>query len=426
MMDAHHHCNNDEAEQDGGNISDKAATTTTAIMMVIGMNRPRLTKIMDLVHNNNDDDFSNHGPPSSSSRPLVDVEYVPCLAQMSSYESEDECGQTRAVRYLAQLVHLDGSSLTKFLDDDQFRTSLQKVVLVGYEWQQQSQDDDDDDDTGVNQLQRYFEANQLRVTVVCVQPNVEFGTLQDEMKFFKNLGDDDKTRHLANRTMGPGKMAQFIVDMARSIIFGDDDDQTRNNEVTNEKPKDFGELTDTFEDDNDNGNGTDTTAEIPQEPLQASSIDRIDPDLPSFACRICRTKLFGENHLASDHVPNLHTFKRSQHGATSHHATASTAACQSVFCDESVLEWLGEHGNSVEGRLTCPKCSAKLGHWNWSGAQCSCATWVVPAIQIPLSKVDVIHPEVTTTTTFLHVLQSPLQTEVAGAGLAEEAIGVAI
>jgi dual specificity phosphatase 12 len=106
---------------------------------------------------------------------------------------------------------------------------------------------------------------------------------------------------------------------------------------------------------------------------------------------MCRIILFGQNHLAEDHVQNLHSFNRRSHGATNMN---NKAPCQSLFCDESVLEWLSHDRNNddVEGRLHCPKCSNKLGHWNWSGAQCSCGTWVVPAIQIPVSKVDTILP----------------------------------
>lgn len=44
----------------------------------------------------------------------------------------------------------------------------------------------------------------------------------------------------------------------------------------------------------------------------------------------------------------------------------------------------------IEGKLTCPnaKCGGRLGSFNWSGSQCSCGSWVVPAIQVVASKVD--------------------------------------
>jgi hypothetical protein len=126
----------------------------------------------------------------------------------------------------------------------------------------------------------------------------------------------------------------------------------------------------------------------------------IDTSLPIFACRICRTPLLDQSHLAEGHVQNLHSFRRSVAGANP--KALQRHPCQSLFCDESVLQWLSSSSSSasssyttlvLEGRLSCFKCSNKLGHWKWTGSQCSCGTWVVPAIQIPLSKVDIILPK---------------------------------
>jgi dual specificity phosphatase 12 len=113
----------------------------------------------------------------------------------------------------------------------------------------------------------------------------------------------------------------------------------------------------------------------------------IDPNLPRYACRMCRTVLFGQDHLAADHVQNLHSFKRANFNAN-----RPTVNCQSIFCSEAVLAWLSPNGQDIEGKLACPKCSFKVGHWRWSGAQCSCGTWLTPAIQIPASKVDTMRP----------------------------------
>jgi dual specificity phosphatase 12 len=58
------------------------------------------------------------------------------------------------------------------------------------------------------------------------------------------------------------------------------------------------------------------------------------------------------------------------------------------------LEWMGDDikNGYPEGKFHCPTCNAKVGNWIWSGTQCSCGTWVVPAIQIPKGKVDVLTP----------------------------------
>ena len=45
-------------------------------------------------------------------------------------------------------------------------------------------------------------------------------------------------------------------------------------------------------------------------------------------------------------------------------------------------------GGPNAGKLTCPGCSTKFGAFVWSGETCSCGAWVVPAIQVPKSKVD--------------------------------------
>jgi dual specificity phosphatase 12 len=107
--------------------------------------------------------------------------------------------------------------------------------------------------------------------------------------------------------------------------------------------------------------------------------------------------LFGRDSLLPDHEPAQHNF--SPHRKP-HHNDDSMAApppnninnikCQSIFLDQA-LPWMGDtiRNNTNEGKFACPTCRTKLGGWNWSGAQCSCGTWIVPAIQIPRSRVDV-------------------------------------
>ena len=59
-------------------------------------------------------------------------------------------------------------------------------------------------------------------------------------------------------------------------------------------------------------------------------------------------------------------------------------SCSSHFLSEEAAWQLEQN----DGKLGCPKCSARLGSYCWSGAQCSCGTWVAPAIQVVKSKVD--------------------------------------
>ncbi|KAL1960240.1 hypothetical protein VTO42DRAFT_8783 [Malbranchea cinnamomea] len=50
----------------------------------------------------------------------------------------------------------------------------------------------------------------------------------------------------------------------------------------------------------------------------------------------------------------------------------------------------------LSGRLSCPNtsCGANLGKFSWPGMQCSCGTWVVPAIALARARVDVVDASV--------------------------------
>jgi dual specificity phosphatase 12 len=324
-------------------MTDKIVTET---IVVVGMNRPRLTKIMSLI----EEGRQQQGLSELDQEFQIDL--IPCLAAMGSYEAEDGS----KVRYMANFVSLDGSPMTQFFDDDDFRSSLESVLMVGYEWKPNDSE----------QVKNFFQATNLPVEVDCVQPNSDIASLQEEMEFFKNLAVNDKKQHISEQTMGPAKMAKFVLDAVG------DRKQHRLEKMNEEAAK----------------------AAVIEEPQVKEIVkekkptpEHADPNLPRYACRMCRTVLFGQNHLAKEHVQNLHSFKRANFDAT-----RPTVACQSIFCGESVLEWLSPNGEDVEGKLVCTKCSHKIGHWKWSGAQCSCGTWVTPAIQVPASKVDTIMP----------------------------------
>jgi dual specificity phosphatase 12 len=354
----------------------------TEIIIVVGLNRARLTKILALVHESEEKDDVE---TSISLRPFSEnghfekftIDYLPCIASMSSYEADDG----EQIRFMANFVYHDGAPMTKYFDDESFRSALTTVLMVGYEWHPSDR----------QRIEGYFKANNLSVSVLSVSPNPGFTSLHDEMEAFKVLSEDEKAKHLSDRTMGPGKMARFVLESACSIkekLLGI---STTDNELEcpelgiSSEPVLLEQVTSTS---------------VSHEREHQTEPPDPDPELPMFACRICRTILFGQNNLAQDHKQNLHSFKR-------HHTNAQglqQVPCQSLFCNESVLGWLSPHGADVEGKLECPKCSVKLGHWNWVGAQCSCGTWVVPAIQIPISKVDTIHPATALTTIMPMVL----------------------
>ena len=95
----------------------------------------------------------------------------------------------------------------------------------------------------------------------------------------------------------------------------------------------------------------------------------------ALCCRACRKPLFLATQLAPAH----------ERPAT---ASARTPPCTSYFLD-ALPAWVADVATSgaVEGKLVCA-CGSKFGSFNWSGAQCSCGAWVVPAIQVPKSRVD--------------------------------------
>lgn len=64
-----------------------------------------------------------------------------------------------------------------------------------------------------------------------------------------------------------------------------------------------------------------------------------------------------------------------------------TTSCWSVFVEP--LAWMDKAADGeVRGKLHCPSCRARLGSFDWSGAQCNCGAWIRPAFQLLRSKID--------------------------------------
>lgn len=65
-------------------------------------------------------------------------------------------------------------------------------------------------------------------------------------------------------------------------------------------------------------------------------------------------------------------------------------------CDKSIfiqpVQWMKDSIITTEGKLSCPKCGAKIGSFVWHGERCPCGEWVVPAFHIQTSKVDECKP----------------------------------
>ncbi|KAI3431699.1 hypothetical protein D9Q98_004744 [Chlorella vulgaris] len=49
-------------------------------------------------------------------------------------------------------------------------------------------------------------------------------------------------------------------------------------------------------------------------------------------------------------------------------------------------------GGATQGKLYCPRCAARLGSFNWAGAQSSSGAWVTPSFQLHMAKLDALSP----------------------------------
>ncbi|XP_063283674.1 dual specificity protein phosphatase 12 [Pelobates fuscus] len=105
-----------------------------------------------------------------------------------------------------------------------------------------------------------------------------------------------------------------------------------------------------------------------------------------YRCRKCRRSLFRATSILSHVVgdgPAAFVHKK-LNSATS---ALDLKKCTSYFVEP--VQWMEETLLGVlDGQLLCPKCSSKLGCFNWYGEQCSCGRWVTPAFQVHKNRVD--------------------------------------
>lgn len=103
--------------------------------------------------------------------------------------------------------------------------------------------------------------------------------------------------------------------------------------------------------------------------LLGEALTQIVTKMASYRCKGCSTILASSPSLVR-------------------HQPANKGTCQHYFLEP--VEWmrpqleLGE----LEGKLTCPKCSKKVGSYLWQGSKCSCGKWVIPSFKLSKAKVD--------------------------------------
>jgi len=214
--------------------------------------------------------------------------------------------------------------------------------------------------------------------------------------------------------MGPGKMVKFVHHLIHEYHQPDHHNINKTVTTAATKQQQQGETNEeigSFNDQIKNEGSQQIENEREEQPPLPDVVVEIDPKKPRYACRICREILFGQDDLEDPpHTKQRHSFGYSKVKNFKGLQQQQQFKCQSYFL-HSPLHWMvmkntndhgGEHngeiescdyGGTNEGKIICFNCRCKLGQWNWSGAQCSCGTWVVPAIQINCSKVDLIAPE---------------------------------
>jgi dual specificity phosphatase 12 len=354
----------------------------TCRILVIGSHRTRLEKVFSFLR------YSKDLPNSG-----VAVEYIPCVATFSSY---NEVATEKSIRYLSSVdcyLHnpADGtlctqpSSVLPFFDetesDDNFHDD-RAPLFSGVSGAAIGSGIDDSAD--IARIESFLESmasnlsQKKRVKIRTIEPNAGFNSMKEELDAYKAMSSEEKQEVYCLQTMGPAKMAKLVADFATEMIRAAVCGRFAYQQATDVDVDSLSAL-------------PESNADFHSQ--SAATIPVIDPNNDCFACRMCRTILFGVADLQDPaHEPSQHMFsyRKRNHGACS---ISPGESCQSYFLQDS-LEWMGDDikNGYPEGKFHCPTCNAKVGNWIWSGTQCSCGTWVVPAIQIPNGKVDVLTP----------------------------------
>ncbi|XP_004865211.2 dual specificity protein phosphatase 12 [Heterocephalus glaber] len=129
---------------------------------------------------------------------------------------------------------------------------------------------------------------------------------------------------------------------------------------------------------------------LPQElfAVDPTTVSQGMKDEVLYKCRKCRRSLFRSSSILDHHEGSGSVaFAHKRMTPSLMLSPGSQAQCTSYFIEP--VQWMEATLLGVmDGQLLCPKCSAKLGSFNWYGEQCSCGRWITPAFQIHKNRVD--------------------------------------
>lgn len=394
---------------------DTASSPPKCRVALVGINLPRVAKVVSLLRRTDDgsSSFRYISPIGScllSTRDqlqkiptLVEIEYLPCVATFDSYK--DESGNT--MRYLVKVeyhgehgTNVRGKSLASFFDEDGSTNEAENpfpaisAVAVGCGI------DSLEDGEKIAGFLRTLSSSCRRVAfsdgelqnesdsshevlVECIQCNDEYSSMKEENEAYRSMNDEEKKEAMSNQSIGPGKMAKFVYSLAQKVVrqrWAEPLDvlEHEQNFAMSERPAqtECGDQDQHFSPTNSNK----------EMPSPRHNIHIPNPDKTRYSCKRCRTVLFGEDDLEDPpHTQSLHSFRKKAPSKS-----MKSKVCANHFL-ANPLPWMNEL-NDMEGKLHCFKCDTKIGHYSWTGTQCSCGTWVTPAILIPLSKVDEMLP----------------------------------
>ncbi|XP_041368621.1 dual specificity protein phosphatase 12-like isoform X2 [Gigantopelta aegis] len=110
-----------------------------------------------------------------------------------------------------------------------------------------------------------------------------------------------------------------------------------------------------------------------------------------FKCKKCRLALFKDGALLH-HKTGQGESAFDWRGKMAANEKIANETEKKETCKKSLfiepVKWMKHCTETMDGKLSCPKCSAKIGSFIWYGERCPCGSWVAPAFHIQSSKVD--------------------------------------